>query len=183
MITEDGRTETEIKRRSEIAREKFSEMKNLLTSKRLSLGLRKKILSCYIYSVFMYGSETWTLTKTLEKKINALEMWCLRRMGRISWKEMKTNNEVCNIMQTKPDLLAKIKTRKLNYFGHIQRHNNVCKMIMEGKVEGKRARGRQRTTWIDNIRDWTSQPMSWSTRKASNREEWRIIARRPLSQR
>ena len=108
IITEDGRTETEIKKRAGMAKEKFSEMKNLLTSRQLSLNLRKKMLNCYIYSIFMYGTETWTLTKALEKKINALEMWCLRRMGRISWKEMKSNNEICTIMNTKPDLLNKI---------------------------------------------------------------------------
>ena len=62
-ITEDGRSETEIKTRTSIAKEKFSQMKKLLTSKQISLKLRKKILNCYIYSIFMYGSETWTITK------------------------------------------------------------------------------------------------------------------------
>ena len=104
-------------------------MKKLLTSKQLPLNLRKKMLNCYIYSIFMYGSETWTLTKTLENKINALEMWCLR-MGRISWKDQKSNKEVLNIMKAKPELLNKVKSRKLGYFGHVKRHNNICKMIL-----------------------------------------------------
>ena len=182
-ITEDGRTEKEIQIRAGIAKDKFSEMKNLLTSKDLSLTLRKKMLNCYIFSIFMYGSETWTLTKTLEKKIEALEMWCLRRMGRISWKELKSNKEVCAIMKTKPNLLNTIKSRKLKYFGHVKRHNTICKMILEGKVEGKRARGRQRTMWTDNIREWTTLPLSQCTRRANIREKWRVIARQPLRQR
>ena len=183
IITDDCRTETEIKTRIGTTKQKFSEMKSLLTSKKVSLNLRKKILNCYIYSILMYGSETWTLTKALEKKINALEMWCLRRMGRISWKEFKSNEDVCKIMKTKPELLDKIRSRKLKYFGHIKRHSSICKTILEGAVEGKRARGRQRATWTDNIREWTSLSLYQCTRKTSNREDWRIITRQPLRQR
>ena len=183
MITEDGRTETEIKKRAGIAKEKFSELYKLLISKQLSINLRKKMLDCFVYSIFMYGSETWTLTKALENKMNALEMWCLRRMGRISWKELKSNKEVCNIMKTKPDLLNKIKARKLKYFGHIVRQNKICKSILEGKIEGRRARGRQRTLWTDNIKEWTSLSLYKCTKEADNRDVWRTIARRPLEKR
>ena len=136
--TEDARSDTEINIRMCIAKEKFSEMKKILTSKQLSLELRKKMLNCYIYSVFMYGAETWTITKAIERKITAMEMWCLRRMGRISWKELKTNKEVCKLLKTQPTLLNKIKSRKLAYFGHTKRHN--FKMLLEGKIEWKRAR-------------------------------------------
>ena len=182
-ITDDGRSEVEIKIRAGIAKERFSQLKELLTSRQISLNLRKKMLNCYIFSIFMYGSEAWTIPKAQEKKINALEMWCLRRMGRISWKEKKTNKEVCEIMKYKPALLNIIKSRKLTYFGHTKRHNNICKEILEGRIEGTRARGRQRALWTDNIREWTSLPLSEATRKATNRDAWRVIARRPLRQR
>ena len=122
-------------------------------------------------------------TKALENKINVLEMWCLRRMGKVSWKDFKTNKEVLKIMQSKPELLNKIKQRKVKYFGHIKRHDTLCKTILEGKVEGTRARGRQRSLWTDNIREWTSLSLLQCTRKASNRGEWRVIASQPLRQR
>ena len=172
-----------IKIRAGIAKERFSQMKKLLTSRQISLELRTKMLNCYIFPIFIYGSEAWTISKAQEKRINALEMWCLRRMGRISWKKKKTNEEVCKIMKYKPVLLNKIKTGKLKYFGHTKRHNQICKAILEGKVEGTRARGRQRAVWTDNIEEWTSLPLSESTRLATNREAWRVIARRPLRQR
>ena len=140
------------------------------------------MLKCYIFSIFMYGSETWTITKALENERNAFEMCCLRRMGKISWKELKTNKEVCSIMNTTPALLNTIKSRKLAYFGHTKRHNKICKTILEGKMEGKRARGRQRAEWTDNIKEWTSLTLSQCTRTARNREEWRAIVRRPLRQ-
>ena len=121
--------------------------------------------------------------KALENKMNALEMWCLRRMGRISWMDLKTNKEVMKTMKSKPELLDQIKTRKLTHFGHTKRHNNICKTILEGKIEGTRTRGRQRTKWTDNIKEWTSLSLHHCTRKASTRDEWRVTARQPLRQR
>ena len=80
IMTDDSRTENEIKVRISMSKQKFSEMKNLLTSKQLTLNLRKKMLHCYIFSIFMYGSETWTLTKHLKIrsmfwKCGAYEEW------------------------------------------------------------------------------------------------------------
>ena len=150
-----------------------------MTSRQISLTLRHRLLNCYIYSIFLYGAEAWTIGKDLENKINAFEMWCLRRMGKISWKEKKTNEEVCQTLKTSPGLLNKVKTRKLQYFGHIKRHNTIQKDLLEGKLEGTRAVGRQRLLWIDNIKAWTEKSMRQCTRAADNRREWQIIARQP----
>ena len=158
-------------------------MKNLLTSKELTLNLRKRLLNCYIYPIFLYGAETWTLTKAEEDKINAFEMWCLRRMGRISWKAKKSNDFVLKKLKTKRQLLATVKQRQLQYFGHIKRHQSIKKDILEGKVEGKRARGRQRTMWTDNIKTSSKLTLAQCTKECQDREGWRVVARRPLSQR
>ena len=93
----------------------------------------------------MYESETWTLTEALEKKIEAFEMWCFRRMERVSWKQRMKNTIVLKKVGTKRQLLAIIKERKLKYFGHIKRSNSIQKFILEGKVKGKRGVGRRRT--------------------------------------
>ena len=97
-------------------------------------------------------------------------------MGKISWTEKKTNKEVCAIQ---PTLLETIQSRKLKYFGHIKRHHTICKEILEGKIEGKRARGRQRRTWLDHIKDWTNLSVRECIRQAKNREKWRVISSRP----
>ena len=68
-----------------------------------------------------------------------------------------------------------IKMKKTKYFGHIKRHNNILKTILEGKVEGKRARGRQRYRWEDNIREWTGYSLAECTIKARERGNWRFI--------
>ena len=56
--------------------------------------------------------------------------------------------------------LQTIKRRKLKWFGHISRHDNLCKTIMQGAVEGSRIRGRLKQKWIDNIVKWTKKDVN-----------------------
>ena len=155
-------------------------MSSILTTKHISFELRLRLTKMLcILSSAIYGSETWTFNKNLEKMIEAFEMWIFRRMGKISWTEKKTNKEVCAMINIQPTLLKTIQSRKLKYFGHIKRHHTICKEILEGKIEGKRARGRQRRTWLDNIKDWTNLSVQECTRQAKNRKKWRVISSRP----
>jgi hypothetical protein len=89
LFTEDGRSEQEIKRRIGIAKTTFSKMSKLLTNHNISYQLRLRLTKCYIWSVLMYACETWTLTSSLEERLEAAEMWMYRRIARISWKEKK----------------------------------------------------------------------------------------------
>ena len=118
--------------------------------------------------------------KKLEKKIESFEMWTLRRMARISWVEKKTNEQVCEIIGIKTGLIQTIKERKMKFFGHTRRHASLPKLIMEGAVEGKRARGRPDRSWIDDIKDWSGTTMSVCNESAMDRQSWRAISRRPL---
>ena len=71
-------------------------------------------------------------------------MYFLRRMGKISWKQKITNEQVLKKFSTKRQLLDTIKSRKMSFFGHVKRHDTMIKEILEGKVEGRRGRGRPR---------------------------------------
>jgi hypothetical protein len=61
----------------------FNNKKTIFTSK-LDLNLRKKLVNCYIWSIALYGAETWTLRKVEQKYLESFEMWCWRRMAKIS---------------------------------------------------------------------------------------------------
>ena len=61
----------------------FNKKKTLFTSK-LDLHLRKKLVKCYIWSMALYGAETWTLRAVDQKYLESFEMWCWRRMEKIS---------------------------------------------------------------------------------------------------
>ena len=135
-----------------------------------------RLVKCYLWSVFTYGCETWTLKPSLEKNINALEMWVYRRMNRTSWKEMKTNEQVLKDLGIKKTtLLNTIKQRQISYYGHTRRHETLQKKILEGKIDGKRGRGRRRNCWTKNISDATGMKMNECCEAALDRERWRAM--------
>ena len=125
-------------------------MAKILTSRNISIELRSRIANCYIWSTLLYGAEIWTLTKVTSDKLEAFEMWLYRRMLRISRKEHKTDGEVLHKMKTKRSLLNTIK-KKGN--GHIIRRDGVQRLLMEGRINGRRGRGRPRTMWTDNTKE------------------------------
>ena len=116
QIREDIKTEQEIERRSNIAKEKFFNMSKVFTTKRLKLKTKLNILQCYIYSIFTYGCEAWTLSKASESKIEVFEMWCLRQMSNIKWKDHVTNEKVLEKLKTSRQLLKNIQKRNLRFF-------------------------------------------------------------------
>ena len=73
MLTEDGSCTCEIKSRIAVAKAAFNKKKNLFTSK-LDLNLRKKLVTCYVWSMALYGAETWTLRATDQKHLESFEM-------------------------------------------------------------------------------------------------------------
>ena len=76
---------------------------------------------------------------------------------KISWANHKTNDEVLRIAKCKRSLLSTILMRKLQYFGRITRKSSLQKLLLEGKVDGKRQRGRPRRIWNDYIKGWTNK--------------------------
>ena len=78
-------------------------------------------------------------------------------------------------MKTKRSLLNTIKKRKWQYFGHIKRGNGVQRLLMEGRINGKRGRGRPRQMWTDNITEWTKISYNDYIRVAQDRERWKSM--------
>ena len=153
-ISDDGRCEIEIRKRIGMAKQKFNEMRSLLTNQKLNEEKRLRLCECYIWSTACYGCETWTLRKKESSKLMAFELWCYRRMLKISWKEKRTNEYVLEKIGRNEVLMDKIKKRKTRYLGHLIRREGLLNVLLMGKIEGKKGRGRQRTVWLDNIKDW-----------------------------
>ena len=97
------------------------------------------------------GCESWTITNAMKKRLEAAEMWMYRRMLRISWKDFKTNDEVLKICKSERELLTSIKARQMSFLGHIMRHSDTEKLILTGTIKGSRAKGRPRTSYMDNF--------------------------------
>jgi ribosomal protein S10 len=130
FLTEDWRCEKEVRARIGIAKEAFTRMKRILCGP-LSLELRKRLAKCFVWSVLLYGAETWTLREYEKKKLEAFEMWIWRRMLKISWKDKLNNEKVLERIGERRNLMEKIRTRKRNWIGHVLRGNNLLKDIPE----------------------------------------------------
>ena len=112
LLTSDGRCTNEIKRRMAHAKASFQNTKSILWNKRLSLGMRKRVLKCYIEPILLYGCESWSMTKQTLTSIEAIEMWFLRRMLRVSWTEKTTTLDIINKPSSTRKLMSNQNTRR-----------------------------------------------------------------------
>lgn len=169
----------EVRIRIERARSSFYRMKKVLCSLSLNLQLRLRVLRCYVFSILYYGAEAWTLTDNTTNRLQSFELWCYRRMLRISYTYHVANATVMQRVNKDKEVLDTIKRRKMSYFGHILRGKKyeTLQLIMQGKVVGKRGPGRRRTSWLKNLRQWTGLTSAELFRSAVNKVIWaRMIA-------
>ena len=169
VITEDGRCVDEIRTRIGMAKNAFSKRRELLTNN-INRGLKKRLVKTLIWSVLLYGSETWTLRKEDMKRLEAFEMWIWRRMEKVSWTEKRTNEEILQRVGEKRCLLETIIKRKKNWIGHIIREEGLLLDVMEGRMDGKRTRGRKRLGMLDLLEEGNYVEMK---ERAKDREAWR----------
>jgi hypothetical protein len=124
-------------------------------SSKLDFNLRKKLVKCYIWSVALCGAETWTLGRVDQKYLESFDMWCWRRMEKMSWTD-RVRNEVLHRVKER-NIVHTIKRRKANWIGHILRKNCLLKQVIEGKLEGRiemtGRRGRRRKQLLDALKE------------------------------
>ena len=136
--------------------------------------------STVVTSIFLYASESsWTLAAELQRRIQAMEMRCYRKILRISYKDHVTNEEVrAKIQQAigpHEDLLTITKRHKLQWHGHVFRSSGLAKIILQGTLKGERRQGRQRKRWENNIREWTGLEFGKLLRAVESRGKWRKV--------
>ena len=118
---------TEIKRRIALAKKSFMNKKSIITNKVMSIESKKRFIKCFVWSVLLYGCEAWTIGKTTEKILMAMEMWCWKRMLRFSWTKKITNEKVLELAGKKGNLMETIRKRQLSFVGHIIRENGLSR--------------------------------------------------------
>ena len=118
------------------AKAAFNNMKNLSTST-MDLELRKKPVKYFIWSMALYGTETWTVRVVDQKHLECFEMWCWRKMEKISRTDHVRNEEVLLRVNEQRNILHEIRKRKANWIGHILRRNCLLKQVIEGKIKGE----------------------------------------------
>ena len=117
LITDNYDDTKEIKRRLCIARNAMVSLTKIWKDKSISLRTKKRLLQSLVFSIASYGSECWVLKKGDKKKIEAFELWCYRRLLRITWTAKKTNEWVLERMACKERLLITLNRRKMSFVG------------------------------------------------------------------
>ena len=169
--------------RISIEKKRMIDLQELWNDKNITTCLKMILAKPLVWGALLYGAESWTLHIADENRIMAAEMWFWRRMLNISWKEKRTNMSVLHELDTDRELLGNVISLKVGYFGHVMRGSGspLAAQIIEGKVEGKRKRGRQKKKWFDNITEWTGLTYTEAKRTAQDRNVWRQLSKRCTS--
>ena len=101
------------------------------------------------------------------------ELWCWRRLLRVSWTTRRSNQSILKEISPEYSLEGLLLKLKLQYFGHMMRRtDSLEKTLMLGKIEGKRRRGWQRMRWLDSIPDSMNMNLSKLCETVKDREAW-----------
>ena len=151
LVCEDGKCDREIRWRITMGKTAFSQVKTILTNLGIGIETRMGALKTYVWSVILFGCEGWTISKEMRRRLEAAEMWCIRRMMRIPWTARRTNEEVLQMARGCRELLTVIRRRRIGFIGHILRGSVSERECLLGMLEGRRARERQRMKYMDSI--------------------------------
>ena len=130
----------------------MTNLDSILKSRDIILPTKVHLVKAMIFPVVMYRCESWTVKKAERRKIVDFELWCWRRLLRVPWTAMRSNQSILKEISPRCSLEGLMLKLKLQYFGHLMRRvDSLQKALMLGGIGGSRKRGRQRMRWLDGI--------------------------------
>ena len=129
----------------------MTKLDSVLKSRDITLSTKVCLVNTMVFPVVMYGCESWTIKKAEHRRIDGFELWCWRRLLRVLWTARRSNLSI--LKETSPgcSLQGLMLKLILQYFGHLmQRADSFEKILMLGKIEGRKRREQQRMRWLDH---------------------------------
>ena len=118
-ITADSDCSHKIKRRLVLGRKVMTNLDSILESRDITLSTKVHLLKAMVFPVVMYGSESWSIKKVEQQRIDAFELWCWRRLLRVPWTARRSNQSILKEISPEYSLEGLMLKLKLQYFGHL----------------------------------------------------------------
>ena len=132
----------------------MTNLDSIFKSRDITLPAKVPLVKAMVFPVVIYGCENWTVKKAECRRIDAFELWCWRRLLRVTWTARRSNQSILKEISPGISLEGMMRKLKLQYFGYFMRRvDSLEKTLMLGGIGGRRRRGRQRMRWVDGIID------------------------------
>ena len=118
-ITADGDCSHKIKRRLVLGRKAMTNLDIALKSRDITLLTKVCLVKAMVFPVVLYGCESWTINEAEHQRIDAFELWCWRRLLRVSWTTRRSNQSILKEISSECSLEGLMLKLKLQYFGHL----------------------------------------------------------------